>query len=104
MVSTPSRSRAAIRISLPFMRGPTSGRSCVDFVCAASVCVLIARCLSLVPPGGRGQIKNPRPFPAVGSCQKFLLISTSANGVCNYYSYDAIQDYLSNNCGHWDHL
>src|ERR1041385_2452578 len=68
MVSTPSRSRQATRISLPDMVGPTSAR---DFV-AGVLREDSLRVLFMFFFGcgrRRGETKNPRPFPAVGSCR-----------------------------------
>src|SRR5262245_41179676 len=66
IASTPSRSRAATRISLPSMGGPNSARAEAEgfLLLAVNVVLLI---VLLIATGSHGQTKNPRPLPAVGS-------------------------------------
>ena len=77
--STPSRSSACTRMSLPRIRGPISPRwisllAAAPVAVAAGISVVLLILLLLLfdfrPICARGPItKNPRPFPAVGSCR-----------------------------------
>src|SRR5205823_5369402 len=67
MVSTPSRSRQATRISLPDMVGPNSAFFAVFEV---SVCVvLLISAFAFLAGSPRIHKKTHEPFPAVGSCR-----------------------------------
>src|SRR5882724_6726269 len=99
MVSTPSRSRQATRISLPDMTGPSSERlaGCA-FLSSVWVLFIPVFAFGLAPKafgvGGRRCTKNPRPFASRGFLSKSNLLSTSPNGVANYD--DQNQSDLSN--------
>src|SRR4051794_14849292 len=95
MVSTPSRSRASTRISLPNMARPISARSAVALAFTDSVILLISFYLLT---GGRG-IKKPTAVSSRGFLSKISLFATSANGVVHYDDQNC-QD-LSNKNNHW---
>src|SRR6185436_8377225 len=48
---------------------------------------------------GRRAIKNPRPFPAVGSCRDLFLRSTSRHSVADYDDYQCNLPNNSIHCG-----
>jgi hypothetical protein len=73
-----------------------AGAAVFLFFAVVIVFVLLIRFLGL--PAGRSQVtKNPRPFPAVGSCRNCCLPSTRSNGVGNY---DDQQVYLNKGANH----
>src|ERR1035441_6939003 len=82
MVSPPSRSRQATRISLPDIVGPSSTVLPAGAFLLASVVLLI--CLLQLWLAAAGAQKSPRPFPSRGLLSKLSLRSTSAYGVANY--------------------
>src|ERR1039457_6185118 len=92
MVSTPSRSRQATRISLPDIVGPSSTVLPAGVFLLVSVVLLI--CLLCLWLAAAGAQKSPRPFASRGLLSKLSLPSTSAYGVANYD--DDQQGYLSN--------
>src|ERR1035441_3872329 len=92
MVSTPSRSRQATRISLPDIVGPSSTVLPARAFLLISVVLLI--CLLCLWLAAAGAQKSPRPFASRGLLSKLSLPSTSAYGVANYD--DGQQGYLSN--------
>src|ERR1019366_5702573 len=92
MVSTPSRSRQATRISLPDIVGPSSTVLPAGAFLLASVVLLI--CLLQLWLAAAGAQKSPRPFPSRGLLSKLSLRSTNAYGVANYD--DNVQSCLSN--------
>jgi len=77
MVSTPSRSSAATRISLPDIAGPISA----FFFCTVFFCVII---LVRVFGRSRRHKKTHSRFSSRGFLSKVCLRSTSANGAANY--------------------
>src|SRR5882672_7320242 len=107
MTSTFARSSASTKMSRPNIDGPTSVLAgAVDLARVAAflvfamavVVVFILLIRSFGFPASRSQVtKNPRPFPAVGSCRNCCLPSTSANGVGNY---DDQQVYLNKGANH----
>src|ERR1035441_2732901 len=92
MVSTPSRSRQATRISLPDIVGPSSTVLPARAFLLISVVLLI--CLLRLRLAAAGAQKSPRPSASRGLLSKLSLPSTSAYGVANYD--DGQQSYLSN--------
>src|ERR1039457_4936473 len=96
MVSTPSRSRQATRISLPDIVGPSSTVLPAGAFLLVSVVLLI--CLLQLWLAAAGAQKSPRPFPSRGLLSKLCLPSTSAYGVANYDDDDDDDDqsYLPN--------
>src|ERR1039458_107836 len=93
MVSTPSRSRQATRISLPDIVGPSSTVLPTGAFLLVSVVLFI--CLLQLWLAAAGAQKSPRPFPSRGLLSKLCLPSTSAYGVANYDDDDD-QSYLPN--------
>src|ERR1035441_4848206 len=92
MVSTPSRSRQATRISLPDIVGPSSTVLPARAFFLISVVFLI--CFLRLRLAAAGAQKSPRPFPSRGLLSKLSLPSTSAYGVAN--DDDDDQSYLPN--------
>src|SRR5437867_10715696 len=81
MVSTPSRSRAATRISLPCMVGPTSARSRVAAFLGSVIVLLMSRIEVLA--GNRGQTKTH------DRCQPWVFVeialsATHPGGIARY--------------------
>src|ERR1039457_6404114 len=92
MVSTPSRSRQATRISLPDIVGPSSTVLLAGACLLVSVVLLI--CLLQLWLAAAGAQKSPRPVPRRGLLSEICLPSTSAHRVANYDDDDQI--YLPN--------
>src|SRR5947209_2384822 len=98
MVSTPSRSRQAMTISLPFMAGPTSGRRAeADFLADSMVLLML-----FMGCGGPSWVatKKPTTVASRGFLSKSSLASTSPGGIAGNYDRD-YQDLLNvfNHCG-----
>src|ERR1700730_7705438 len=82
MASTPSRSRQAMRISLPFMPGPISARfRAGDFFVVSKVLLMFFYGCDWPP---WIITKNPRPLPAVGFCRNSVSVSTVPGGIDAY--------------------
>src|ERR1017187_5865050 len=92
MVSTPSRSRQATRISLPDIVGPSS--TVLPARAFLIIAVVLLICLLRLRLAAAGAQKSPRPFASRGLLSKLSLSSTSAYGVAN--DDDGQQSYLSN--------
>src|SRR5262245_29007827 len=98
IASTPSRSSAATRISLPSMGGPSSARTEAAglFLLAVNVVLLI-----VLPDCDRQSRANKKPTTVAsrGFLSKFRLASTSPAGGADNYN-DDLQQYLSNVSNH----
>src|SRR3982074_1600862 len=99
MVSTPSRSRASTRISLPNMARPISARSELGAgaVLLDSVVLLINLYFLTGIGGGR---KKPTAVSSRGFLSKISLFATSADGVVQHDDNNC-QGRLSNKINHW---
>src|SRR5213078_4551347 len=84
IVSTPSRSRQATRISLPDIAGPSSGRLFAAFL--VSLCaVLLIGCFAVFSRTvGRRRIKKPTTVASRGFLSKLNSRSTSPYGGVAY--------------------
>src|SRR5882672_1587134 len=71
IVSTPSRSRQATRISLPDIAGPSSGRLLAAFLVSLCAVLLISCLRYLSRTGGRRRIKK-----AHDRCQPWVFVET----------------------------
>src|SRR5438046_882649 len=96
IVSTPSRSRQATRISLPDIVGPSSPRFSAGAVFVSACVVLLIIIFAFMASVPRVDNKKTHDrLPAVGSYRNPSLTSTSAYGAANYD--DDQQSNLSNN-------
>ena len=87
IASTPSRSRQATRISLPFMAGPTSARLRVAGTLFAVLCSIPLSCSChfwFVAGLSRGSNKKPTTVASRGFLSKFYSASTSPGGIAAY--------------------
>ena len=85
MASTPSRSRQAIRMSLPFMAGPISARFRAAVFLRSQCFAHFILALWLV---AAGCIKKPTTVASRGFLSKSRSASTSHGGIAGYGDYN----------------